>query len=62
MLAQPLQERRDAPGKATTIQIKPQFQWPTLGDADYDVDAFLEEFEETTGLANDGRGMAAKEM
>ena len=30
--------------------------WPSLGDDDHDIDDFLDRFEETVGLANDGSG------
>ena len=43
------------------IQVKPQIQWPSLDDTDADIDDFLERFEETVGLANDGLGMAERE-
>ena len=45
----------------SVIQVKPQIQWPSLDDADADIDDFLERFEETVGLANDGMGMAERE-
>merc|ERR1712194_368127 len=48
--------------KSSTIQIKPNYSLPTLGDGDFDVDSFVEEFEEMVGLANDGSGMSAVEM
>ena len=41
----------------SVIQIKPQVSWPTLGNNDHDIDAFFDEFEEVTGLCNDGKGM-----
>ena len=43
------------------IQIRPNVTWPSLGDTDNDVETFIEEYEEVVGLANDGRGMSAKE-
>ncbi|CAK0865466.1 unnamed protein product, partial [Prorocentrum cordatum] len=53
---------RRADKKSSTIQVKPQYSLPTLGDGDFDVDSFVEEFEEMVGLANDGAGMSATEM
>ena len=45
----------------STITERPTMDWPHLGDEDVDVDDFFERFEETIGLANDGRGMNARE-
>ncbi|CAK0832647.1 unnamed protein product [Prorocentrum cordatum] len=53
---------RRADKKSSTIQVKPHYSLPTLGDGDFDVDSFVEEFEEMVGLANDGSGMSATEM
>ncbi|CAK0835569.1 unnamed protein product [Prorocentrum cordatum] len=59
-LAGALGQRADK--KSSTIQVKPHYSLPTLGDGDFDVDSFVEEFEEMVGLANDGAGMSATEM
>ena len=61
-----LQERRSRVPKESaeprsTIQVRPTLTWPQLGDEDYDVVGFLEEFEDTVGLANDCQGMNFKE-
>ena len=45
----------------STIQVRPQLHWPTLGDDDHDVELFIEEFEEVVGLANNGMGMNFRE-
>ncbi|HIL58476.1 MAG TPA: zinc finger CCCH domain-containing protein, partial [Rhodothermales bacterium] len=45
----------------STIQIRPNIVWPSLGDTDHDVQAFIDDYEDVVGLANDGRGMSAKE-
>ncbi|CAK0840013.1 unnamed protein product, partial [Prorocentrum cordatum] len=53
---------RRADKKSSTIQVKPHYSLPTLGDGDFDVESFVEVFEEMVGLANDGSGMSATEM
>ena len=45
--------------KASNTQVKTRRSLPALGDGDFDVDAFLEDFEEMVGLANGGQGMSA---
>ena len=45
----------------STIQVRPQMKWLQLGDDDYEVPSFLDEFEETVGLANDCRSMNSRE-
>ena len=45
----------------STIQIRPNVTWPSLGDNDHDVESCIDEYEEVVGLANDGRGMSSKE-
>ena len=47
---------------ANTISIKPPVAWPTLGDNDYDVDGFVEDFEDICGIANSGRGVRKTAM
>ena len=64
-----LEERRQSStaGRGTdeeprsTIQVRPTLHWPHLGDDDFDVELFLEEFEETVGLANNCTGMNYRE-
>ena len=53
--------RADADGVRSVLQVKPQISWPVLDDKDNDVDDFIDEFESTVGLANDGLGMADRE-
>ena len=49
-------------GKPSNITVEPQIQWPAFGDHDDDADGFFEDVEEICGLANNGQGMAPKEM
>ena len=53
--------RPDNGGVRSVLQVKPQISWPVLDDKDNDVDDFIDEFESTVGLANDGLGMADRE-
>ena len=51
-------------GKHSTIKISPTFKWPQLGDDGPDskeIEEFYEKCEDLCRLANDGRGMSAKE-
>ena len=45
----------------STIQVRPPIEWPQLVDADRDVRKFWLDFDDITGLANDGQGMAPRE-
>ena len=58
----PALQTQSAAERPSTITVKPTLTWPSLGDNDFDVDAFFEEFEKKCGLANNGRGMAPIEM
>jgi len=57
------ERRGDTPGSElrNVIRITPHINWPFLGDDDQKVDRFVNKFESTIGLANDGRGMAPSE-
>ena len=49
---------------SSTIRINPSVTWPKLADEGPDsreVSEFFDKFDETCGLANDGRGMTASE-
>ena len=49
----------------STIRVEPKIQWPHLGDDGYggrEVQDFYEKFEEFCNLANDGEGLADREM
>ena len=46
----------------STIQIRPNVQWPTLDDNNQEVERFYYEFEGICQLANDSSGMSYAEM
>ena len=44
-LAQALEQKGDrSQTRSATCQIKPQVTWPVLGDSDFDIDLFFEEY------------------
>ena len=43
--------------RSSTIQIKPMVHWPELTDNDRDIEAFFDELDDITGLANNAQGM-----
>ena len=47
-------QTQSAAERPSTLTVKPTLTWPSLGDNDFDVDAFFEEFEEICGLENNG--------
>ncbi|HIG75530.1 MAG TPA: zinc finger CCCH domain-containing protein, partial [Bacteroidetes bacterium] len=53
--------KRDENGLRSTMRIHPHVEWPMCGDADDDVRAHVEEFEDIIAMASDGRGMAPSE-
>ena len=46
----------------STITVRPNLQWPSLGDDDHDVEDFVYACEETVGLSNNCKGMNAREQ
>ena len=51
--------------RTSTIRVEPRITWPKLGDdgpGGKEVEGFYEKFAEICGLANNGQGMADKEM
>ena len=51
--------------QGSTIRVEPRVTWPKLGDdgtGGREVEEFYDKLEEIYGLANSGKGMAAKEM
>ena len=42
----------------STIQIKPDITWPSLTDADQDIETFFEDLDDVCDLANDATGMS----
>ena len=51
--------------RTSTIKVEPRVTWPKLGDdgpGGKEVEEFYERFEEICNLANNGQGMADKEM
>ena len=54
--------RKSATKTRSTIQIRPNVQWPTLDDNNQDVERFFHEFEGICQLANDSSGMSYAEM
>ena len=42
----------------STIQTKPDITWPSLTDADQDIETFFEDLEDVCDLANDATGMS----
>merc|ERR1711978_805281 len=43
------------------IQLRSDMPWPTFSDTDYDVEKFLDDFEEIVGLGNEGQGLRPAE-
>ena len=53
---QSVRHERGGDDKRGVIRVSPSIKWPHLHDKDNDIDAFFDEFDAVTGLANDGQG------